>query len=392
LLRHIWVVMAKELTDNLRDRRSTILSLIYPLIGPILLGVLIILVGESLSAPRISEHVVVAKGSDRAPDFVDFVRQQGADIVETDIEDAAEAVRQGIHASILVFPDNFADLRDDEKTAHIEMYVDSSRLGSIMAISRTVALVNEFNRLLADQRLASRGIEPELAYPLEVRSVNVAASVSVTGIFLNMMAPFLIFTVFLGGVYMAIDTTAGERERGSLEPLLINPVPRWQFMIAKYLASLVFTALAVLAGVVAYKLIFEVIAMLGVGFNTNPSLGDFALIFAICVPMMMLAVAIQIIIATVSKSFKETQTLLGLLPLLPSLPGMIMVFVPLQAKTWMMLVPTYGQTLLISQIVRGDTPATGDLLLSGAATVVWAVALCWLAARFYAREQVAFAG
>jgi sodium transport system permease protein len=237
-----------------------------------------------------------------------------------------------------------------------------------------------------------RDIAPEVAYPLEIRSVNVAASVSITGVFLNMMAPFLIFTVFLGGVYMAIDTTAGERERGSLEPLLINPVPRWQFMAGKYLASLAFTAIAVLAGVIAYKVIFEAIQALGVGFNTNPSVGDFALIFGLCVPIMMLAVAIQIIIATVSKSFKETQTLLGLLPLLPSLPGMIMVFVPLQAKTWMMLVPTYGQTLLISQIVRGDAPATGDLLLASAATVVWALALCWLAARLYEREQVAFAG
>jgi sodium transport system permease protein len=392
VFRRVWVVMTKELTDNLRDRRSTLLSLIYPLIGPILLGVLIILVGESLTAPRISEHVVVAKGIDQAPDFVQFVHDQGADIVDTEIEDVAGAVRSGIHASVLVFPDNYAALRDSEKTAQIEMFVDSSRLSSIMSISRTLELVNQFNRRLADQRLALRDIAPEVAYPLEITSVNVAASVSITGVFLNMMAPFLIFTVFLGGVYMAIDTTAGERERGSLEPLLINPVPRWQFMVGKYLASLAFTAIAVLAGVIAYKVIFEVIQVLGVGFNTNPSIGDFALIFGLCVPMMMLAVAIQIIIATVSKSFKETQTLLGLLPLLPSLPGMIMVFVPLQAKTWMMLVPTYGQTLLISQIVRGDAPATGDLLLASAATVVWALALCWLAARLYEREQVAFAG
>ena len=368
------------------------LSLLYPLVGPILLGVLIILVGASLAAPRVSEHTVVAQGSDQAPEFVDFIHEQGADIVETDIEDVAAAVRKGMHASVLVFPDDYADLQDREETAQIELIVDSSRLGSIMSIGRTLELVNRFNRHLADQRLALRDIEPEIAYPLEIKSVNVAASLSISGIFLNMMAPFLIFTVFLGGVYMAIDTTAGERERGSLEPLLINPVPRWQFMMGKYLASLVFTAIAVLASVVAYKVIFEVIRVAGVGIKTNPSLGDFALIFGLCVPIMMLAVAIQIIIATVSKSFKETQTLLGLLPLLPSLPGMIMVFVPLQVKTWMMLVPTYGQTLLISQIVRGDRPATGDVLLASAATILFSGVLCWLAARLYCREQVAFAG
>jgi sodium transport system permease protein len=132
--------------------------------------------------------------------------------------------------------------------------------------------------------------------------------------------------------------------------------------------------------------------VLGVGITTNPSFGDFGLIFLLCVPIMMLAVAVQIIIATVSKSFKETQTLLGLLPLLPSLPGMIMVFVPMQAKTWMMLIPTYGQTLLISEIVRGDTPALVDVLLASGSTALIAIMLCRLAAHYYAREQVAFAG
>jgi sodium transport system permease protein len=384
--------MAKELMDNLRDRRSTILSLLYPLVGPVLLGILIILVGASLAAPKVSEHVVVAQGSDQAPDFVAFVREQGADVVETDIEDVAHAVRNGMHASVLIFPDDYAELQGSEKTAHIKLIIDSSRLNSIMSIGRTIELVDRYNKYLAGQRLTSRDIEPELAYPLEVQSVNVAASLSISAIFLNMMAPFLIFTVFLGGVYMAIDTTAGERERGSLEPLLINPVPRWQFMLGKYLASLVFTAVAVLTGVIAYKLIFELIRMLGVGITTNPSFGDFGLIFLLCVPIMMLAVAVQIIIATVSKSFKETQTLLGLLPLLPSLPGMIMVFVPMQAKTWMMLIPTYGQTLLISEIVRGDTPALVDVLLASGSTALIAIMLCRLAAHYYAREQVAFAG
>jgi sodium transport system permease protein len=392
LLSNIRVVATKELKDNLRDRRSTILSLIYPLVGPVLLGILIILVGASLAAPRVSEHVVVAKGSDQAPDFVAFVRDQGADIVETDIDDVAQAVRGGMHPAVVVFPDNYADLHDNEQTAQIQLIIDSSRLSSIMSIGRTIELINRYNRQVADQRLTTREVAPELAYPMEIRSVNVAASLSISGIFLNMMAPFLIFSVFLGGVYMAIDTTAGERERGSLEPLLINPVPRWQFMLGKYLASLAFTALAVLMGVIAYKLIFELIRVMGVGIKTNPSIAEFALIFAICVPIMMLAVAIQIIIATVSKSFKETQTLLGLLPLLPSLPGMIMIFVPLQATTWMMLVPTYGQTLLISQIVRGDVPPTGDILLASGSTAVIAALLCWLAAHFYAREQVAFAG
>jgi len=351
----------------------------------------VLFVGATLAAPKVSEHVIVAHGSDRAPEFVAFVREQGADVVETDISDVTQAVRGGMHPAVLVFPEDYAESYAAERNVEIELIIDSSRLSSIMAIGRTVELVNRFNRSVAETRLAIHGIAPDVANPVTLKSVNVAASLSISGIFLNMMAPFLIFNVFIGGVYLAIDTTAGERERGSLEPLLINPVPRWQLMLGKYIASLAFTAVAVLAAVVAYKVIFSALGWLGVGLKLNPSVADFALIFLVTVPIQMLAVAVQMIVATVTKSFKETQTYLGLLPLLPSVPGMIMVFVPLQPTTWAMLIPTYGQTILIGQIVRGEGAALGDLLLASGATVAISMALLVLAARFYNREQVAFA-
>lgn len=384
----VWIIARKELTDNLRDRRSTILSLLYPLIGPVLLGTLVLFVGSTLTAPKVQEHVVVAQGSNNAPEFVAFVREQGADVVETEIEDVADAVRKGMHSSILVFPENFADTFGEERNAEIQLYIDSSRLSSIMSIGRTVELINRFNRETADTRLAAHEVDPEIAYPLTMKSVNVAASLSISGIFLNMMAPFLMFNIFIGGVYLAIDATAGERERGSLEPLLANPVPRWQFMLGKYIASFLFTALAVLTAIVAYKTIFS---GLGVGIKVNPGLSDFTFVFILCIPIMMMAVAIQMIVATVSKSFKETQTYLGLLPLLPALPGMIMVFVPIQPSAWAMMIPTYGQTILIGQLVRGETPDYGFMLLSCLATTAVALVLLFMAARFYNRENMAFA-
>ena len=115
------------------------------------------------------------------------------------------------------------------------------------------------------------------------------------------------------------------------------------------------------------------------------------MIFVLTFPIMMLATAVQIIVATVSRSFKETQTYLGLLPLLPSLPGMIMVFVPLQPTAWAMLIPTYGQTILIGQLVRGEHPDPAHMVLACVATVAVSVGMLVWAARLYNREQVAFA-
>jgi sodium transport system permease protein len=391
VLEKIRIVAAKELADNLRDRRSTILSMVYPLIGPVLLGALVLFVGSMLTAPKVSEHVIVAKGSDRAPDFVDFVRAQGARVVETEVDDVAEAVRSGLYPAILVFPDGYKEAYEAQRNVEVQLIIDSSRLSSIMSIGRTVELINSFNTQVSHERLAAHDVDPEIAIPLTLKSTNVAASLSISGIFLNMMAPFLIFNVFIGGVYLAIDTTAGERERGSLEPLLINPVPRWQLMIGKYGASLAFTALAVIVALIAYKAIFSALGALGLGIRINPGIGAFALIFGITVPIMMLAVAVQIMVATVSRSFKETQTYLGLLPLLPSLPGMIMVFVPLQPTAWAMLIPTYGQTILIGQIVRGEHPDPLHIALACAATVAVTCGLLAWAARLYDREEIAFA-
>ena len=162
-LEKIGIVAAKELRDNLRDRSSTILSMIYPLIGPVVLGMLVLFVGATLSAPKVSEHVVVVQGSAQAPEFVAFVREQGADVVETDLEDIARAVRQGMHPAVLVFPDDYAEAYAQERNVEIQLIIDSSRLSSIMAIGRTVELVNRFNRQIAQSRLAVHGLDPDVA-------------------------------------------------------------------------------------------------------------------------------------------------------------------------------------------------------------------------------------
>ena len=125
------------------------------------------------------------------------------------------------YSSILVFPQDFAEAFGDERNAEIQIYIDSSRLSSIMSIRRTAELINRFNRSTADSRLAAHEVDPEIAYP----------------------------------------------------------VPHWQFMLGKYIALLVFTVMAILTAIVAYKVIFSGLGMLGVGIKVNPGLGDFTIVF-----------------------------------------------------------------------------------------------------------------
>ncbi len=114
--------------------------------------------------------------------------------------------------------------------------------------------------------------------------------------------------------------------------------------------------------------------------------------FLICLPLMLFAVTLQVIIATVTQSFKETQTYLGLLPLVPSLPGLVLVFIAINAHPWMMAIPTFGQTLLIGQMVRGE-PLTGlSIVVASGFTLAASLGLLALAARLYARDELVFTG
>jgi sodium transport system permease protein len=389
VLRGALVVFVKETLDNTRDRRSVLLGLVYPLLGPLLLGALILFVGQVVIRPAATEVTLHVLGGEFAPKLMAHFADRDV-IVEAPTEDPETLVRAGRIPLVLIVPPDYEDRIAADRTARIKMVVDPSKLGSIVAISRAIELVNSYDRAISEARLRARGLDPEIAKAIRIETVNVAGGRNIAAIFLNMLPPFLIFTIFIGGVYLAIDTTAGERERGSLEPLLINPIARWELMFGKFAASLLFTAIAVIAALLAYKAMFRMVVWADVGITANPSLGTFLLVFVTAFPVMAFAVALQVVVATVTRSYKETQTYLGLLPLVPSLPGMIMVFVPVTGKGWMMTLPTFGQSVLFGQLMRGDPYDPLHIAIASVATLAAAGLILWAAARFYEREQVAF--
>jgi sodium transport system permease protein len=390
ILRGIGIVFRKEVRDNLRDRRSLALAFLYPLLGPILLGVLISLVGGITRLDPSQGFPLAIVGAERAPALIAHLVEQGV-IVRPPPADPQGAVRRGLEGAVLVIPESFETRLAAGQAADLEVLVDSSRLAGLLAATRTVEAVNVFGRQEGAKRLSRHGLGPEAAQPLKVRTVNLATRANFADFFLFMVPPFLIFTLFIGGVYLAIDTTAGERERGSLEPLFANPLPRAGFMLGKYLAALFFTLVAVLVQLATFKLMF---VSVGAGQGFAKVLGPGATLgtFAVAAPLAALAVAVQVIIATVSRSFKEAQTYLGLLPLAPAMPGLALVFLPLVPQGWMMAVPTFGQTLLFGQLVRGEPIAFGHALIASGVTLVLALVLLALAAKLYEREELIFGG
>ena len=385
-----WIVMRKEVVDNLRDRRTLAAALFYPLLGPVLLVALLTVIGRSFSDQAESPLELPLVGAERAPNLVRFLEQHGAEILPGPVDPQA-AVKAGDVDLVLVIPEDFAQQFRAGDPATLQLINDDSRQSATISIRRARQLLEAYSRQVGALRLLARGISPVVVQPLAVEDISVATPQSQAAGFMNMTGYFLIYSIFIGGMYLAIDSTAGERERKSLEPLLLSPLPRRDLVLGKLGATLTFTLVAVLETLLAFGVVLNRIPLedyLGIRFGLSGS--AILAVFLIVLPILPLASALQIIIASFTRSFKEAQNYLSLLPLVPALPGLFLAFLPIKPSLWAMLIPTFGQQLLINQVMRDEPIAPLYLAASAGTTLLAAALLTWLAVRLYEREALVF--
>jgi sodium transport system permease protein len=392
VLNRVGVVFFKEVTDNLRDRRSVISALISGLIGPVLVLGMIMLIGRTVMAGANNERLPILPvgGQENAPSLVRFLEQNGFQVIPLP-PNPEEAVRLGNFDVVLIITDEYSQNFTAGRPAPLRMILDTSRQSAIPSMERLRLVLEAYNSQIAALRLLARGINPEVTTPLTVQRTDVASSQSQMMVFLNLMPYFIVLVVFLGGMYVIIDTTAGERERGSLEPLLINPIPRWELVVGKLMAAIPFAVGTLFFTLLAFWLIFNFFPIedyIGIPLSLDARI--IAGIFLISLPMVLLASALQMIIATFTRSFKEAQTYVAFLPLIPALPGIGLAFLPIRASVVNMLIPTFGQQILINQMLRGEPINSLFLIISTAATLLISLVLIFAAVRLYQRERILF--
>ena len=233
-------------------------------------------------------------------------------------------------------------------------------------------------------------VESDLMNILKIEQENIGRAAGPAVIFLTMIPPFLIFTLFTGGVHVLLDSTSGERERGSFEALMMNPVTRVQVLTGKLGAAIVFTLMALASQVVGFWVMLHSVPQEALGLIAPPGAARLLVVVSVCLPIVVLAVAMQLLISAITRSMKEAQTYLGLLPLVPGLAGMILALAPVNAQPLLALIPTFGQTLLMGQLVRSEAVSLLFFGITGVATLLATVFLLWLAFRLYEREEILF--
>lgn len=384
-LLHCWVVFRKELLDHSRDRRSLILALIFPLFGPVLLGVVMIFSYSSVRGQATQSMSIAMTGGEYAPGLVAFLESKGATVTELE-GDPEQAVLRGAVPVALVVPPESAGREQFE----VQLLTDLTRVGTTSAAVATRRLVNEYSRETAHRMLDRAALDYGVLDPVVVNQIDVGQSPNIALLFYKMIPPIVLFIIFMGSVYLAIDMTVGERERGTLEPLLSVPVARWQILLGKTFAAFAFSALGLVVNILAFRLILEYVVGRSPGLAAAPDNLTMLLIFLIAIPMMALAVTVQISIAAFTRSMKEAQIYLGLLPLLPAFPGIAVTMAPLDPDGWFGALPIVGQMSAFANLVAGVPINPGHVLMSALATLLLA-ALCFSwSSRLYQREKLFF--
>lgn len=382
-------VFLKEVTENLRDRKTVINALVMgPLLGPIFFAMMMgfVISKQIKSAEKPLEIPVV--GAEHAPNLVAWLQRQSVTVLPAPADNAA-AVRDRKARVVLVIPDDFGTHWRKGETAQVELVLDSSDQDARAPVARIRGLLEAYSNQQSALRISARGLHPAILSPVVVSENDLASTQQRAGQLLSFLPYLLVLGAFLGGMYLAIDTTAGERERQSLEPLLANPATRAQIVLGKLGATFGFAMVSMMLSLVAFAIAFQYIPLDKLGMKVDFGAGLILRAGLLMVPLVMVFASLQTIVAAYAKSYREAQTYLSLLMLLPMLPSVILMINPMKGEWWMSAVPLLSQNVLIMALARGETVALADFALSFGASLALAVILVWVAVRIYHREQLA---
>jgi sodium transport system permease protein len=239
-------------------------------------------------------------------------------------------------------------------------------------------------------RLIARGVSPGVIQAVRVDDLDLATPAQSAARFFAMLPMFLIMVAFVGGMNVAIDTTAGERERQSLEPLLVNPVSRGALTTGKWIATCLFGLVATVLTLLMFLLMMRFVPLEDLGVQLSLGARQLLLMSIAVAPLALLASALQMFVATFARSFKEAQTYVSLLIFVPIIPSTVLQFYPLQSAGWMMLIPALSHHLLLVDVMGGEPIAALSLVTSVVATTLLAILFLSLTSWMLRQEKIVF--
>jgi sodium transport system permease protein len=323
--------------------------------------------------------------------LIDWLKAQAGVEIAPGPEDPEAAVRDGSLDLVLVIDEDFGDRFGRSRAAEVRVVADRSRDDARPQVQRVLELLQRYSAEIGALRLVARGVSPEATMTLRVREVDVSTPQQRAAGILNFFGMFMLLSALTGSMQLATDTTAGERERGSLEPLLVNPVPRGALVAGKWLAAsaAAFVAVVLTIGLSALLLKWVLAPDMGIRVSLGPA--QLAAIVVAGLSLAPLSAALQAWIGTYSRSFKEAQSYVGVLMTLPvTAIGLIGALYPLKGQLWMYAVPLLSHYLLATRVLAGETPGAAGFALTTVVSLAATAAVLAITTRLFRSERIIF--
>ncbi|HNS27485.1 MAG TPA: ABC transporter permease subunit [Steroidobacteraceae bacterium] len=387
----VGIVWRKEVRENLRDRRTLVSALLFgPLFGPLILAAALQFLVQRTADEADQRLEIAVRHVERAPNLVAWLEARNVIVTPVELDDEAtrRAVRERSHPLVLSIPADFAERLAAARPAPLQLYSDAAGGRADRNAARTRMLIAQYGASIGRLRLLARGVDPLLTAPLAVQDIDVSTPQSRSVTVLGMLSYLLLLAMILGGLYLAIDATAGERERHSLEPLLTTPVPRARLIYGKILAATTFMIVSLTLTAIACALALRFVALENFGMSAHLDASVVLKIILVTAPLAPAAAGLMTVVASFTRSYREAQTWLGVVMLVPTLPIAFVGLAELQPSLALSAVPSLGQHFLITSLLRGAALEPAHVLVSVLASLALGAVLAWIAGRLYRRESL----
>jgi sodium transport system permease protein len=371
LFEHIKIVLRKEWRDALRDKKSLRMVLLMPLyfVGVFVASSLFIIHLSSQSKATTSEPISLSvMGAAQLPALIDWLEERGVKVAE--VEDAYARVARADLGYALIIPEGAAQQFNTGEPIELALVFDATNSKIQGSLGFVRQQIWSWNGRIGSLRLLARGISPGVVNPIYLRDLNVASDEKMGFFMMASLPMLLILTAFMASVGFSADMTAGERERRSLESLLITPVPSSALMLGKWLTSFSLTLLVLLVELVLFAVAFAYVPFDELGLRVDVTPVDLLGIFTVLASVALIATGLQFLVAIFARSFKDAQTYMGLMVFIPMVPLFYSMMNPSAFFDWFRWVPILSQQLVIKDLLLGgSTPALAFVQF-------WLVSLC----------------
>ena len=360
-MKKIRAIFLKEIVDAMRDRRTlTMVLLSSLLLVPTLLFVFSTVMSQVES--QAVDRTVVAVNMADAPSLENYILRQGYQITVAEADYEQKSRSKELIKPVLIVPAHFENLLAERKKIELEVAYDTSNRQAEMGLNPLHKLLDGFIQERASLDLMMRGVSPEMLQEVTVKERHISRpqerKVTITG----MLPMILIMAIVMGGMFAAIDSTAGERERGSLEPLMMNPVSGLQLAIGKTLAVATVSALIVILTVLSFFPAQNIIGNDALRAEFQFGSHDALAFLMILLPLAMALSSLQVALSLTCKSFKEANVRNQLLSLTVSFLPLYFILNPGKEPSWLAWVPVMAQTQMMNQVLKGELLASATMI------------------------------